>query len=269
MGKFHTLFKLNTLAMDVAGIALSVKRFPYFLKTKKYLKQNVELKNLRKNDTCYVLGLGPSLKNVDVTKIDGDIFTVNGFFNFKDASLVKPTVYCVVDTFGYTDPNDENITKAMDMFPDSTFLLNGLYRDIALKKIGERKNKCFFSCAWSGYFRPEKEIDFTKNLPVMGNVVCHVIMAAMYMGYKKIVLLGCDFNSFASRKQAHCYEHANDARSLRLSYELFCYSFCADEHDLLAQYAKEHGVEIVNATNGSLIDAYRYDESLVQYFMKE
>lgn len=268
MGKFHTLFKLNTLIMDVAGMALSAKRFPYLMKKKAYMNKNAQLKTLRKNDTCYVLGLGPSLKDVDLSKIDGDVFTVNGFYNFKGARDISPSFYFITDTFAYTNPDNTLIADAMDMFPDTVFVLNGLYQDAAAAKIGDRKNRHFYSFAWSGYFDPRKEIDFTKNLPIMGNIVNHVIMAAMYMGYKRIVLLGCDFNSFASRKQSHCYEEKDDARVLSLSYELFCYSFCADEHDLLARYAKAHGIEIVNATNGSLIDAYPYDEELIRHYMK-
>ena len=268
MGKFHSLFKLNTIMMDLAGKALSLKRYPYLLSQKAFMKRNSELKNLRKSDTCYILGMGPSLKGVDLSKIDGDIFTVNGFYNFAGAKEIKPDFYCVTDTFAFTRTDDDMLANAMDMFPDATFLLNGLYQKEAAEKIGERKNKTFFSYAWSGYFNPHKKIDFTKNLPIMGNIVCHVIMAAMYMGYKRIILLGCDFNSFASRHQSHCYEDAVKERSLALSYELFCYSFCADEHDQLAQYAKDHGIEIVNATNGSLIDAYYYDEDLIQHYLK-
>ena len=127
MGKFHTLFKLNTMFMDLAGKALSVKRFPYMMKQKSVMKQNTQLKELRKSDTCYVLGLGPSLKGVDLTKIDGDIFTVNGFYNFKDAKTVSPSFYCITDTFAYTNPDSDLISNAMDMFPDAVFLLNGLF----------------------------------------------------------------------------------------------------------------------------------------------
>ena len=101
-------------------------------------------------------------------------------------------------------------------------------------------------------------------MPAFGNVACTAIACAMALGYKKIVLLGCDFNSFASRSNNHCYTDKNIDRLHKMSYELFCYSFNADMHDELQFYAMEHDIEIINSTKGSLIDAYPYviDEEL-------
>ena len=46
--------------------------------------------------------------------------------------------------------------------------------------------------------------------------------------------------------------------------ELFCYCFDASVHVQLAEYARTLGVEIINSTKGSLIDAYpmNVDETL-------
>lgn len=93
-------------------------------------------------------------------------------------------------------------------------------------------------------------------MPAFGNVACTGIACALALGYKKIVLLGCDFNSFASTTRNHCYTEKSTKRLYKMSYELYCYSLVAEMHDQLAMYAEEHDVEIVNASKGSLIDAY-------------
>jgi hypothetical protein len=116
---------------------------------------------------------------------------------------------------------------------------------------------------WSGIFKAEKSIDFTKNLPTLGNVMVVAIALALYVGYKEIILLGADFNSFASTSRKHCYTEDNNVKLRSLSSELFMHSFVADTHYELRKYAEKHGVRIINATKGSLLDAYERDEDIV------
>ena len=124
---------------------------------------------------------------------------------------------------------------------------------------------------YNGYYITPKKIDITKIMPAFGNVICAAIAFAIGAGYKKIVLLGCDFNSFAFPHEIHCYDGGKDnkaARRISLDFELFCYSFDATVHLQLAKYANLLGVEIVNSTKGSLIDAYPMDVDDNLYFKR-
>ena len=95
--------------------------------------------------------------------------------------------------------------------------------------------------------------------PAFGNIVCCAIGFALGLGYKRIILLGCDFNSFATQKVEHCYSESKDKPKLRpLSMELFCYSFEAEMHNRLSVYADNHKIEILNGTPNSLIDSYPF-----------
>ena len=76
------------------------------------------------------------------------------------------------------------------------------------------------------------------------------------MGYKKINLLGCDFNSFASAKNVHCYKDESSERIHRMSWELYAYSIVAHQYDSLQEYANRNSFSILNSTKGSLIDAF-------------
>jgi hypothetical protein len=268
MGKFNNLFTLNKTLIDISSIFIRLARFPYQLQNKNNMAKNNELKKYKKSDTCYILGLGPSLKGVDLSKIDGDTFAINTFYNFSEASSISPTFYCITDDRDFWDPTSDLLDKATKKFPDAAFLFNGKYRKQAEARIAQDVKR-YYAYMWAGYFKPNKRIDYQKLLPIMGNIVCFAIMTAFYLGYKKIYLLGCDFNSFAFRTQAHCYDEKHNERVLRLSYELFCYAFCADTHDMLAQYANSNGIQIINATKGSLIDAYPYDETVISYFLKK
>lgn len=106
-------------------------------------------------------------------------------------------------------------------------------------------------------------------MPCFQNVVGASIFILMLIGYKNVSLLGCDFNSFASCVKNHCYSEKNNARTMSLSFELFCYSIAAQNHDDLQAYAIHNGVQIFNSTKGSLIDSYpfKFEDSL--YFNNE
>ena len=160
-----------------------------------------------------------------------------------------------------TERQIEAFNKAMDMYKDTTFVWNSSFLKIN-PKVANYNCKKLFIAMYNGYYISPKKIDITTVMPAFGNVICAAIAFAIGVGYKKIVLLGCDFNSFAFPHEIHCYDGGKEnkaARRISLDYELFCYSFDATVHVQLAEYAKSVGVEIRNSTKGSLIDAYPID----------
>lgn len=262
MGKFNKLFEIDKFAINLAGIYLSLVRFPKKLKYKKLLYRNKEIIHKRKSDKCYVCGLGSSLKQVDLKKLDGDTLVVNRFYKFDKDNSFCPTYYCVIDdSFAELKYRDE-LLKIINSYKDTTFILNASLFDILNKKFPNNKN-LYYQCAWKGTFNSNKNIDFSNIIPIMGNVISNAIAFSLYLGYKEIVLLGCDFNTFASQKEDHCYDVVDNKRTITLAFELFCYSFVADTHYELQKYAKKNGVTIINATQGSLLDAYVRDENYV------
>lgn len=262
MGKFDTLFKLNKMAIDFSGLIISTLRYPKLAKYKKILNRNTELKNKRSTDKCYICGLGPSLKTVDLEKLDGDTIVVNRFYLYDNEKKMNPTYYCITDSNFLHQENINVLFDAVNSYKDTTYFLNAAFYEILSKKYPDKDN-LYYSCNWKGTFRHNSKIDFTKNMSAMGNVIGYAIYLALYLGYKEIILLGCDFNSFASQKPIHCYEDKEDERKISLSFELFCYSFVADTHYELAKYATQNHIRIINATPGSLIDAYDRDENYI------
>lgn len=265
MGKFHKLFWLDTKIFDFGGLLLSIMRLPYFIKNRSWILKNRELRSYKKSDTCYILGLGPSLKDVDFSKLKGDIISVNSFYRMKDQSI-QPDYYCIIDNIDYLSEHSTILSDASRQYPNTVFILNGKYKMQAESKINPNVSK-YYCFAWGKYFNHDDKVDMCRIMPIMGNVICLTIYMAMYIGYKKIILLGCDFNSFTSRKELHCYEEKDQSKSMSLAYEMFSYSFCADTHMNLYRYAKEHDIEIINATKGSLLDAYPFDKDLDRYYI--
>lgn len=255
-GKYWDIFVLNKKIIDIGCFFLSIKRMPQYIAASKERAKNRNIKLVRKNDKCYICGLGPSLKEVDFNRIDADIIVVNRFYKFAEQNNINisPTYYCLIDDAFYKDLSGE-AQKAFSRYPNSAFLLNGKYKDY-IKEETRKLGNAFYAFMWKGALNKRTRIDFTRRIPIANNVVNTAIALAIYAGYKEIILLGCDFNSFASPKSIHCYHEENDERIFSLGFELFCYSFVAEDHMEIDAYAKRNGIKIYNATQGSLIDAY-------------
>ena len=255
---FQDLFGLLLKFINLGGW------LKYFIKalTKRELfslvRKNGVLLEREKNEVCYICALGPSLKQVDLSKIDGDTIVVNRFYRIgRDYPRFIPTYYLMIDALFNNKENQDDFNECINQYKDkgTIYLLNSMLSYNEELKYKSLSNIYYLSC-FKGLFNHKKKFSIDKVMPAFGNVACTAIAVAMSLGYKKIVLLGCDFNSFASLTRNHCYAEESTTRLYRMSYELFCYSLDADMHDELQRYAIEHGISVINSTKGSLIDAY-------------
>lgn len=267
MGRLKISHRINKYMYDLTGFLVSIVRFPKYLALKSNLKKNQDLVKQKKSDKCFICGLGPSLKDVDFSKLDGDIITVNGFYKFDINREISPDFYCMVDGAYERDPLLDEMYEAIDKYDKTQFVLNGKFRHVIEKKYHNAENVSYLA-DWKSFFNPNKKIDYSKYSSALGNVVCVAIGMALYLEYKEIVLLGCDFNSFAATKSSHCYVEENDDRKLSLGFELYAYSLVIQTHYELSKYANFHGLKIINATPNSLIDAYTRNEEYYEKYYK-
>lgn len=269
---FQDLYKLNLNFVNMGGYIKYITHVFSLPSTLKLLSKNKDLITNRKHDTCYICGLGPSLADVDLDKLEEmpvDVIVVNRFTKMSKVTKLQPTYYLMVDNAFAISPVRDVLDEAIKLYPDTNFIWNINFPKLN-KEIMQLPCKKYFLAMYKGYYHKTKDIDITKVLPAFGNCVCSAIGFAIGLGYKKIVLLGCDFNSFAFPHEAHCYDggkNNKNARRISLDYELFCYSFDATVHLKLSEYARKLGVEIINSTKGSLIDAYPVviDENLYKH----
>lgn len=241
-----------------------MRRMGLLLKNASILRRNKVLKTKRKNNKCYVIGLGPSLRQTDLSKLDGDIIVTNRFYKIDHATDISPIAYVICDNDYFNNKHIEDFKEAVNLFPKTNFVLNGLYYSV-ISELYPSANNFYYLYLWDGFFNSNiSMIDCCKVLPMSSNVICTALYLALYIGYEHIFLLGCDFNSFASQRPAHVYNEDIADRLWTMSDELFQYSFAADLHVQLNKYAKKHGQQILNVTNGSLIDAYDFDEEAMR-----
>ena len=198
---FRSLYRLNLLFINAGGKVKYLLRLSSLSKTKKLLKTNEEIIATRKHDTIYICGLGPSLADVDLDRLidkDTDTLVVNHFFKMAEKTKLRPTYYLMADA-GFMKPKHiEAFNKAVEMYKkDTTFVWSTSFLSINPDLVNLDCKKTFLAM-YNGYYIDPKKFELTKVMPAFGNVVCAAIAFAIGAGYKKIVLLGCDFNSFPS-----------------------------------------------------------------------
>lgn len=218
----------------------------------KFIKKNEELRNKYAGETCYILGNGPSVKNLDMSLLKGKhTFAVNGFYESPMFEELNPEIYCVYDKFEFAKRVDV-LKKMADERPDRIFLFNR-------RAIGDMQDKqnCYYVYSTLLPTKNGNYYDLTKNANTFINVLGFCIMCAIFMGFKRIVLLGNDFSRFASKKQHHFYDVDKQIdRKESLFQELQGNAIAITQHGYLAKYCKDHDIEIVNATRESLMDVY-------------
>ena len=103
------------------------------------------------------------------------------------------------------------------------------------------------------------DCDITKNMKFTSNVVSTTILIAIFMGFKEIYLLGCDYNSFAYREEVHSYEEVAEEEIIwenKLGMLLKFFTLITEVHYKIAKLAHKKGVKIINLSENSLLDAY-------------
>ena len=224
------------------------------LKNKKFLGKHI-------NQRCFILGTGPSLNNLScshVSKLKSEItFGVNFLYKAVVVKDLLPTYYSLCDNifWGSSRHTFREVHDRYSLRPP-VFITDIRARDV-LSSYG-----IFDECItlYTRHYPVNRmRYDLTKNLSISMNVIGMSIQVAMYMGFREIVLLGCDYNSFCSASLLHCYDDNSECCELpkyNLAFYLKYYYLTTSFHYLIAKLAKDMDIKIYNATENSLLDSY-------------
>ena len=237
-----------------ANAALIPRAIIQCLRNRDELKRNKKLKDSAKQKRCYILGAGPSLASVDLDLLIGQpVIAVNRLYLLESYEVLSPIFHCALDPVMCNGGYREEFYDVIISHPSVNFLLSGNVPS----PFKELENT--YTCQLG--FIPSKLVKpFRLDLPsaAFSNVVQFAIELAMYMGFKEIVLLGCDFNQFTSRTDRHVYDDrvAAKKRTLSMTYELLTHTIMLIQYEYLKEYADQRGISIINATEGSLLDVF-------------
>jgi len=259
-----------------------------FFEAKQFIKQNKldlernnNLDNIENGKECYILGNGPSLKNLDFSKLKNiDLITVNQIARLKNFSTLKIKYHFWVDPMFFKKVEDSddlyNYMKLTILNSKNTiFFVGSNSKNTIVKKLLTLTNKVYFypifnSCE-SGYKYKGSLHDCCPNF---ANVIQCAIYSAICLGYKKIYLLGCDqtgiFNVLAAKtnQQSNCYGYPiskseqirmqNHFKNTNISIWLSQNAKMFKDFDWIESFSKTKNCKIYNCTNNSLCDSFEF-----------
>lgn len=210
--------------------------------------------NIHSGHRCFIVGTGPSLLFEDLEKLyqNREIsFSVNNVYRCFDKTLWRPTYYVTGDS------NFQKIygKEVFDIDVKNKFIVDmdheyfhqrddDLY-EIYMKRTYNRDGLIKFSD------------DVTKG--VYGNykggcIISTCLHLAIYMGFKKIYLLGtdCDYDYDGKHHFIENYFNKDDNYKVRIFRENGVF----EAYQSIKYYADTHDIQIYNATRGGRLEVY-------------
>lgn len=242
--------KINCQQIDMYNISKFIPAFQH-PELEKY-------KDIHKGERCFIIGNGPSLKMEDLDKLydNGEIcFGVNKIYKAFPNTRWRPTYHCL---------SDDDI---MQMYDDD---------------IDKESRQVIYADTyhWSNFSRSDKVDyvhmigeDYGKNMPGFSFDItqcvyngCSVtydlcLQIAVYMGFKKIYLLGTDCstpNGVALDDSHFVSDYCNEKEKQMLAN----FDFDNNWAKIMRAYRKaelisnSHGFRIYNATRGGALEEF-------------
>lgn len=186
---------------------MSLKRFKKLLKKmlplfileepgllKGYDRSKLEkLKNKWKGKRCFIIGNGPSLNKLNLSKLAGEYtFGVNGiFYKTDEVKNFKPYFYVVEDSAVMND----NVKRINSYDCKYKF-----FPSVFKKSIHNKKNVYFFNMNRGYYEKKSEYFEFprfspnaSKRLFCGQSVTLINLQLAYYFGFSEVYLIGMDF----------------------------------------------------------------------------
>lgn len=246
---------------------------------KKLLAENSAFKGRYTGKRCFILGNGPSLKQVNFSLLTNEyVFTVNQITRNPNFSKLKTNFHFWADPafFKINENKAEdlellNVMKSVRTEDNNPLVFMPIDRKMFVEKfrLADSLNIRYFKSDL--VFNPDfGEINYAKTTPGFGTVVQWCIAMAIFMGFSEIYLLGCDNTSIITnidaflKNQVQDYTYQITENEQKRMQSLFdnktlyeyaqSYTRVLLDYIHLYDYTKSRGIQLINCTEKSAID---------------
>ncbi len=227
--------------------------------TKKILDKNKKFQNIHHGESCYIFGNGSSLKYFDLSQFSDRVSIGCGLlFLHKDFKKLSMPYYYSGHPFFYypfwTNPYSQALEKNIlgSMYKSSVFQFKDIEYFVSLTNYlglsGENINYVYH---FDEGFTGKKGIDLSAKFTFMEGALSAMLGIACYMGFKDIVLVGCDYTS-TPKMHGHFYEHGK--RPIKHNESIYC------EEPLIAinEFVNIRTVTVNDEFSGDLVSEISY-----------
>ncbi len=238
------------------------------------LSRNKELRNIHDKERCFILACGPSINNQNLKFLKGEkCIAVSRFYLHPDFQIINPAYYCIapyhlpISEVGWQNlmkDIEKNVTSSM-FFSMSDYVRN------QKKNMFLSHKKYFIDFSNNSNINSliSSKCELSKPLLPIQNVIHMALYVAIFMGFKEIVLLGCDHDWILHlNKSRHFYKEKDDVL-VKNGYN----EWLLAEQDLESHFrsyvrvwqiykaikviADRNKISILNATEGGLLDVFK------------
>jgi hypothetical protein len=237
-----------------------------YVKYRKILSRNKELKDKYAGKRCFVIGNGSSINQQDLTKLENEYcFVCNRFCLHENINQVKPNFYSMIEPIRlnlfFREKMFPTITKEMDFCASENkktiFLLNIQHKNYIETNKLFSGNKIYYFL-FNGLISKKMHFDMTKPNPAGTASIYFLLSLAKYMGFKKIYIIGCDHDYILHKDEKHFYQESfgnvwKGKSNLELAQNLSMY---LERMSIINSLFLKQGVQIFNAGLGGLTDVF-------------
>ena len=243
------------------------------------IKSNVRFRDTHLGERCFILGNGPSLKDVDFNLISNEfVFTVNNFSLVDNYKVANTNVHIWSDLSFFELREDQkykhdelmlNYRNISEENPICFFPVQA-YDFINKNQLNDLLNVNYYNSFSSFSSSDRTQFDLSKTLSGYSTVVQYAISIAIYMGFKEIYLLGCDstnvismINSAMNIKSEGMHAYKNDDVNERYQELLKHWSmtdvfydqyFLFEGFKTLKKECDKRNIKLVNCSTKTLIN---------------
>lgn len=253
--------------------------FNYKPELKTMLAKNKDLKDAYKGKRCFVLGNGPSLKNIDLSILSDEYtFTVNQIARREDFPALHTNFHFWADPqFFNISPNKEEDLELLEIMKSVDTSDNHPKVFFPSDRIDFTKEFNLDDCLDCNFFAFRDTNsntllnDFSSIVSGFHTVVQYCILLATYMGFSEIYLYGCENTSIVSMIQAELNEDTqeygyqiseNEQKRMKNAHKNVSMTDCASsfyrtliDYERLNNYCESNGIKLINCTPKSIIDS--------------
>lgn len=261
----------------------------YSIRDRKILSKNLELKNKYIGQRCFLIGAGPSIAATDLSKLNKEYtFVVNEFEKNKQYRSLVPKFHVISESNYFTEGGPEywlGRFKEKDRYISTeTIVITNLRAKQFIEKYKIFKQHSIYYVGTQGIFTNKLpfNINLDRYIPQPKNSILMCMLAATWMGFNEIYLLGCEHSFLAqplgpnkSLSWTHSYEDEAaklistntealkkyiTPREMSFNYEMNMASTMQLFRSYRLFYAKAHktypNFKILNATPNSFLDVF-------------
>jgi len=184
------------------------------------LTENKELKNKYRSKRCFLIGGGPSVKNINLGALkDEYTFVMGEFDNNPQFEVLNPKFYVISDSVYFTEGESDHWNKQFEKKDKTIKPSTGIFVSLDARPYMEKcrlftnhkVNYIGIRGIMSENFPFNTDLD--RYLPWPKNSMLLSMIIAVYLGFKEIYLLGCEHNFLCfniGQGKAISYSHSYD-----------------------------------------------------------